>query len=81
MSLWRRDCICGSPVTADPDDPRPGVAYHNAQQPHRSWSDAHSWAPPPEQDSTAGSHCVDVSAVRPVRPVPTRRRYAQPVPR
>lgn len=30
-------CACGATVTADPSDPMPGVASHNAGTAHRAW--------------------------------------------
>lgn len=74
MSTWRRECACGSVVTADPLDPAPMVQAHVFSQPHRAWSDRHSWFPrTTDPDPTAAGTFVDVSECHVVRPVRVRR--------
>ena len=73
MTTWRRDCACGALVTADPLDPLPGVAYHNAQEPHRSYS-ARTSLLSPVACPTATPVLVDVSGNTVVRPARHRRR-------
>lgn len=70
MSDWVRPCACGSTVRANPDDPAPGVATHNATPCHRAYSDATSVAPPrlPSDPPTAVRPHVDLSAWASVRP-------------
>lgn len=33
----RRPCVCRGVVTADPEDPQPGVEEHNATILHEAW--------------------------------------------
>lgn len=73
MKPWTLSCACGATVTANSDDPQPGVSDHNSKEPHRSWSRRTSWAPPPEADPTATMPRVDLSAVQVVRPARLRR--------
>ena len=37
MRMVGRRCACGEYVWADPADPMPGVAAHNAGERHRGW--------------------------------------------
>lgn len=81
LTLWRRECACGAAVVADPLDPFPGVQRHIKADPHRSWSLATSWAPPPlEPIPTAAPVLVDVSGNTAVRPVRSRRRGHRLIP-
>ena len=71
--IWTLPCACGSTVTADRDDPTPGVAHHRGSEPHASYSTRTSIAPRPMPgDSTAVQHVVDLSVALPVRPVRKR---------
>ena len=42
---WDRPCACGTTVTADPDDPFPGVWEHNATFAHQRWRRGRSTSP------------------------------------
>lgn len=37
MRAFARPCVCGTDVTANPDDPTPGVQEHNASFAHKRW--------------------------------------------
>lgn len=68
--IFTRPCACGSTVTANPDDPTPGVREHNATRVHRNWSQRTSIAPPLLSSYPTTDHLrVDVSVQMPVRPV------------
>jgi len=72
MTTWTLPCACGDSVTANPDDPLPGVREHNASMTHISYR-----ARLPEANPTARRTRLDLSAQSRVRPV--RLRHAQAV--
>lgn len=59
MKGWTRACACGAAVTANPDDPMPGVLDHIRTEPHRSWSAAFRLVPLREIRPTVGPLTVD----------------------